>query len=216
MSQFNDSWTSFTEYSLPITSSTSLRWLYTTTAITFSLLVLEQSVYRYKKRHLPGATWTIPIIGKFADSLNPTMEGYKKQWNLGALSAISVFNMYSIFVYLSHGSKSSSTPPIRRFIVMASSNEYARKILNSPQYAEPCIVASGRQILSPGNWYQFPISLLSPSHLHRRVFLTGKKHVDYRRPLNCLFTRKALGSVSPISAPPPLSSHLKTSLECTS
>jgi hypothetical protein len=38
---------------------------------------------------------------------------------------------------------------------MASSNEYARKILNSPQYAEPCIVASGRQILGPKNWFAF-------------------------------------------------------------
>lgn len=27
----------------------------------------------------------------------------------------------------------------------------------------------------------------------RRVFLTGKEHVEYRRGLNGLFTRKALG-----------------------
>jgi C-22 sterol desaturase len=86
-------------YSIPIysifqfPSAKSLSWLYTTAAIVLSLLVLEQSVYRYKKRHLPGARWTIPIIGKFADSLHPTMEGYKKVWNSGALSAISVFNM---------------------------------------------------------------------------------------------------------------------------
>jgi C-22 sterol desaturase len=58
-----------------------------------SFLIFEQSIYRYKKRHLPGATWKIPIIGKFADSLHPTMEGYKKVWNSGALSAIGVFNM---------------------------------------------------------------------------------------------------------------------------
>ena len=68
-------------------------WLYTTLAVVLALLALEQSVYRYKKRHLPGAKWTIPIIGKFADSVNPTFEGYMKQWNSGALSAISVFNM---------------------------------------------------------------------------------------------------------------------------
>ena len=68
-------------------------WFYTTVVIIASLLILEQSVYRYKKRHLPGATWTIPLIGKFADSMKPTMEGYKKQWDSGALSAISVFNM---------------------------------------------------------------------------------------------------------------------------
>ncbi len=71
----------------------SFTWLYTTAAVLASLLVLEQTVYRYKKRHLPGATWTIPLIGKFADSMKPTMEGYMKQWNSGALSAISVFNM---------------------------------------------------------------------------------------------------------------------------
>nr|BED42916.1 cytochrome P450 monooxygenase [Trametes versicolor] len=131
-------------------------WLYTTLAIVFGLLALEQSVYRYKKRHLPGDNWTIPIIGKFADSVKPTMEGYLRQWNSGALSALSVFNI---------------------FIVMASSNEYSRKILNSPTHAEPCLVYSAKQILRPDNW----------------VFLTGKVHVEYRRVLNGLFTRKALG-----------------------
>lgn len=78
---------------LPLDSKKSTTWLFTTAAIIISLLVLEQSVYRYKKRHLPGDKWTIPLIGKFADSVNPTMEGYKKQWDSGALSAISVFNM---------------------------------------------------------------------------------------------------------------------------
>lgn len=67
--------------------------LYTTLVIIASLLVLEQAVYRYKKRHLPGAKWTIPLIGKFADSMSPSLEGYKKQWESGALSAVSVFNM---------------------------------------------------------------------------------------------------------------------------
>ncbi len=71
----------------------SFTWLYTTGAILFALLVLEQTVYRAKKRHLPGDKWTIPIIGKFADSMKPTMAGYKKQWDSGVLSAISVFNM---------------------------------------------------------------------------------------------------------------------------
>ncbi|KAF4623840.1 hypothetical protein D9613_002073 [Agrocybe pediades] len=134
---------------------------YTTAAILVSLLILEQAVYRYKKRHLPGAKWTIPIIGKFADSMSPSMEAYKRQWQSGDLSAVSVFNI---------------------FIVMASSNEYARKILNSPTYAEPCLVHSAKQILLPENW----------------VFLTGKTHVEYRRGLNALFTRKALGTYVPI------------------
>ncbi|OBZ78933.1 hypothetical protein A0H81_00323 [Grifola frondosa] len=137
-------------------ASSSTTWVYTTAAIVLALLALEQSVYRYKKRHLPGDKWTIPIIGKFADSMKPTMEGYMKQWNSGALSAISVFNI---------------------FIVMASSNEFSRRILNSPTHAEPCLVHSAKQILLPENW----------------VFLTGKVHVEYRRVLNSLFTRKALG-----------------------
>ncbi|KAL6300277.1 cytochrome P450 sterol C22-desaturase [Sparassis latifolia] len=137
-------------------SSDIATWVYTTLAIVTALLVLEQSVYRYKKRHLPGDAWTIPVIGKFADSLKPTMEGYMKQWESGALSVISVFNI---------------------FIVMASTNDFARKILNSPNYAEPCLVNSAKAVLCPENW----------------VFLTGRTHVEYRRVLNSLFTRKALG-----------------------
>jgi C-22 sterol desaturase len=86
----------FANFAMPSlleSSSKSKTWVYTTVALILALLALEQTVYRYKKSHLPGAKWTIPIIGKFADSLNPTMEGYKKQWASGALSAISVFNM---------------------------------------------------------------------------------------------------------------------------
>ncbi|KAJ7480193.1 cytochrome P450 [Mycena galericulata] len=147
-------------YSFPTFSSfnvpESFTWLYTTAAILFALLALEQTVYRAKKRHLPGDKWTIPLIGKFADSMKPNFDNYKKQWNSGVLSAVSVFNI---------------------FIVMASSNEYARKILNSPTYAEPCLVQSAKSILLPDNW----------------VFLTGKTHVDYRRGLTNLFTRKAIG-----------------------
>lgn len=58
-----------------------------------SLLVLEQVVYRSKKAHLPGDKWTIPIIGKFTDSLYPSLAKYKKQWYSGELSCVSVFNM---------------------------------------------------------------------------------------------------------------------------
>lgn len=83
---------SFLSFSLDNSS-----WWYTTAAVLLSLLVLEQTVYRYKKRHLPGDAWTLPLIGKFADSMKPTMEGYQKQWQSGALSALSVFNMYESF-----------------------------------------------------------------------------------------------------------------------
>lgn len=80
---------------------------------------------------------------------------------------------------------------------MASSNEYARKILNSPQYAEPCLVHAAKQVLSAKNWYMgFRSTVFIITHvLGLRVFLTGKGHVDYRRGLNTLFTRKALGLV---------------------
>lgn len=74
-------------------------WLYTTGALLITLLAVEQWVYRQKKQHLPGDKWTIPLIGKFADSMKPTMEGYMKQWNSGALSAISVFNMLGIWLW---------------------------------------------------------------------------------------------------------------------
>jgi C-22 sterol desaturase len=76
------------------------------------------------------------------------------------------------FVYISHAS----------FIVIGSSNEMARKILNSPNQAEPCLVASAKKVLSPDNW----------------VFLHGKVHADYRKALNVLFTQKALSIYLPI------------------
>ncbi|KAG5220323.1 RNA polymerase C-22 sterol desaturase [Salix suchowensis] len=158
------------------TSNGSATWMYTTVAIVLSLLVLEQSVYRYKKRHLPGDKWTIPIIGKFADSMRPTMEGYMKQWNSGALSAISVFNMLVVilrfpFIFLMDSKKFHRHGLIQR--ILAQNPE-------SPMYAEPCLVHSAKAILQPDNW----------------VFLTGKEHVEFRRILNTLFTRKALRTPS--------------------
>ncbi|KAL7421238.1 RNA polymerase C-22 sterol desaturase [Cryptotrichosporon argae] len=135
--------------------------VFTSLALVLSLLALEQAVYRSKKAHLPGAKWTIPVIGKFADSLNPTLANYKKQWYSGALSCVSVFNI---------------------FIVIGSSNEMARKILNSPSYAEPCLVMSAKKVLLPENW----------------VFMHGKAHVDYRKALNVLFTKQALSIYLPI------------------
>lgn len=80
-------------YGASTVQGSTLTWFYTTAAIVGGLLALEQAVYRYKKRHLPGDNWTIPVIGRFADSMCPTMEGYKKQWDSGPLSVVSVFNM---------------------------------------------------------------------------------------------------------------------------
>lgn len=86
---------SFTSDKFPFSSKLSdgPTVAYTTIAIVITLLILEQTVYRSKKGSLPGDKWSIPIIGKFADSLNPTLENYKKQWAMGELSALSVFNM---------------------------------------------------------------------------------------------------------------------------
>ncbi|KAI9669449.1 MAG: RNA polymerase C-22 sterol desaturase [Caeruleum heppii] len=52
----------------------------------------------------------------------------------------------------------------------------ARKVLNSPTYVKPCVVDVAQKLLRPTNW----------------VFMDGKDHVDYRKGLNGLFTRKAL------------------------
>ncbi len=62
-------------------------------AVVATLLLAEQYNYQKKKAWLPGPKWTIPIIGKFADSLNPSLEKYQQGWNSGPLSVASVFNM---------------------------------------------------------------------------------------------------------------------------
>lgn len=105
--------------------------VFTLLAIVATVLVLEQLNYRQKKKGLPGPRWTIPIIGKFADSVSPSLEKYKAGWDSGPLSAVSVFNI---------------------FIVVASSTEHSRKILNSPNYAEPCLTASAKKVLCHDNW----------------------------------------------------------------
>jgi len=52
----------------------------------------------------------------------------------------------------------------------------SRKIFNSPGYVKPCVVDVAHKLLGATNW----------------VFLDGKAHVDFRKGLNGLFTRKAL------------------------
>ncbi|KAI9683389.1 MAG: RNA polymerase C-22 sterol desaturase [Trizodia sp. TS-e1964] len=63
-----------------------------------------------------------------------------------------------------------------KFVVIASSRDMARKVFNSPSFVKPCVVDVAQKLLRPDNW----------------VFLDGKAHVDYRKGLNGLFTRKAL------------------------
>ena len=183
-------------YSIPLPAGSG-SWLYTLLAVLFTLLALEQSVYRYKKRHLPGAAWTIPIIGKFADSLKPTMEGYMRQWNAGDLSAVSVFNMsvpnFNSDVNLSIDAiphaVSSSWPLLTNIHAKSS-------ILRPTPSPVSSMLPSRLSSLTTGKSPRF--SRNAPSVLITfRVFLTGKEHVAYRKALNVLFTRKALGSVPP-------------------
>ncbi|KAI1330841.1 cytochrome P450 [Xylariaceae sp. FL0255] len=63
-----------------------------------------------------------------------------------------------------------------KFVVIASSRDLARKIFNAPQYVKPCVVDIAHKIMGEDAW----------------VFLDGKEHVDYRKGLNNLFTRRAL------------------------
>ena len=67
--------------------------VFTILAIVATFLLTEQYVYQRKKAGLPGPKWTIPVIGKFADSLHPSLEKYQAGWNSGPLSVASVFNM---------------------------------------------------------------------------------------------------------------------------
>lgn len=70
---------------------------------------------------------------------------------------------------------------VARFVVIASTRDMARKVFNSPAYVKPCVVDSAHKLLGETNW----------------VFLDGKAHVDYRKGLNGLFTRKALDCYLP-------------------
>lgn len=57
----------------------------------------------------------------------------------------------------------------------------ARKVFNSPSFVRPCVVDVAPKLLGADNF----------------VFLDGKSHVDFRKGLNGLFTRKALNTYLP-------------------
>lgn len=80
---------------------------------------------------------------------------------------------------LCDGSGRLTTP--LRFVVIASTRDMARRVFNSPTYVKPCVVDVAHKLLGHDNW----------------VFLDGKAHLDYRKGLNGLFTRKALQSYLP-------------------
>ncbi|TGO63315.1 hypothetical protein BOTNAR_0102g00170 [Botryotinia narcissicola] len=68
-----------------------------------------------------------------------------------------------------------------KLVVIASTREMARKVFKSPAYVKPCVVDSAHKLLGETNW----------------VFLDGKDHVDFRKGLNGLLTRKALDCYLP-------------------
>ncbi|KAK9470107.1 cytochrome P450 [Dipodascopsis tothii] len=133
--------------------------------VVVGLLVLlvchDQINYLIKKGSIAGPAFKMwPVMGPFLESVNPKFEEYKAKWASGPLSCVSVFH---------------------KFVVIASTRDLARKVLNSPLYVRPCVVDVAKKLLRPTNW----------------VFLDGKAHVDYRRGLNNLFTRKALSVYLP-------------------
>jgi C-22 sterol desaturase len=62
------------------------------------------------------------------------------------------------------------------FVVLVSDRDLAHKSFNSSAYLKPCLVPVAETIIGSDAW----------------VFLGGKAHVDFRKGLNGLFTRKAL------------------------
>ncbi|KAG6041673.1 hypothetical protein E4U41_002947 [Claviceps citrina] len=118
-------------------------------------VVYDQISYVVNKGSIAGPAWKMPFIGPFLQSMNPKFEEYHAKWASGPLSCVSVFH---------------------KFVVIASTRDMARKVLNSPMFVKPCVVDSAHKLLGPDNW----------------VFLDGKAHVDFRKGLNGLFTRKAL------------------------
>lgn len=65
--------------------------------------------------------------------------------------------------------------------MIASAPDLARKVFKSPAFVKPCVVDVATKILRPTNW----------------VFLDGKAHTEYRKGLNGLFTKKAIGVYLP-------------------
>lgn len=132
-------------------------WLFTILAL---CVAYDQISYILNKGSIVGPAFKTPFIGPFLQSMDPKFEEYYAKWLSGPLSCVSVFH---------------------KFVVIASTRDMARKVLNSPMYVKPCVVDVAHKLLGKDNW----------------VFLDGKLHVDFRKGLNGLFTRKALADYLP-------------------
>ena len=87
-------------------------------------LVYDQISYQIKKGSIAGPKWKMwPILGPFLESLDPKFEEYKAKWDSGPLSCVSIFH---------------------KFVVIASTRDYARKILQSSKYVKPCLLYTSR------------------------------------------------------------------------
>ncbi|KAE9366219.1 cytochrome P450 [Stipitochalara longipes BDJ] len=77
--------------------------------------------------------------------------------------------------------KLSCVSVFHKFVVLTSDRDLARKVFNSPAFVKPCVVPVAEDLMGASAW----------------VFLDGKRHIDFRKGLNGLFTRKALESYLP-------------------
>lgn len=107
-----------------------------------------------------------------------TIAGPKfKMWPIMGPFLESVNPKFEEYVAKWESGPLSCVSVFHKFVVIAPNRDLCRKILNSPTYVKPCVVDVAIKILRPSNW----------------VFLDGRAHVDYRKSLNPLFTRQAIG-----------------------
>lgn len=153
--------TSTAQASIAVADTSKFSWIQITGFVLLFLVLYDQVSYLTKKGSIVGPKLKVwPFIGPFLESMNPKFEEYEAKWRSGPLSCVSVFH---------------------KFVVIASTRDLARKILNSPAYVKPCVVDVAIKLLRPTNW----------------VFKDGKEHLEYRRSLNPIFTRKAIAKYLP-------------------
>jgi C-22 sterol desaturase len=78
--------------------------------------------------------------------------------------------------FLKRKTRSMDILTIDRFVVLASDRDLARKVFSSPTYAKPIVVPVAQDLIGSKAW----------------VFLDGRPHIDFRKGLTGLFTRKSL------------------------